>query len=228
MRITALQPQARHPERLNLFVDGEFRLALAAELAFAAALAVGDEIDEEILASLAERDQRWKAREAAYHLLAHRARAEGELRQRLERRGFAPDVVERCIEDLKAAGLIDDAEFAGAFARDRVKLRPRGARLLVQELRAKGIDPEIAGEAVTEALAHVETTELDLAREAARRWARRHEPRGGATNAPPPDRNVLRRKLYGYLARRGFPHEEIRTITDEVVAELIDGARRGE
>jgi hypothetical protein len=41
MKITAILPQRLHPERVNVHVDGEFRLGLAAELVLAEPLRVG-------------------------------------------------------------------------------------------------------------------------------------------------------------------------------------------
>ncbi|HEX8905763.1 MAG TPA: hypothetical protein VF771_13015, partial [Longimicrobiaceae bacterium] len=88
MLITAILPQQFHPERVNVFVGGEFRLGVAAELIAAELLRVGDEVDEERLAALEARDHAWKARDAALSLLSHRARSKTELARRLRRKGF--------------------------------------------------------------------------------------------------------------------------------------------
>ena len=74
MKITAIQPQKNHAERLNVHVDGAFRLALAAEIVLAEGLRVGDPLTEARILELEARDQAWKAREAALHLLAFRPR----------------------------------------------------------------------------------------------------------------------------------------------------------
>src|SRR5690606_16109539 len=137
LRITALEPQAHHPDRVNVFVDGAFRCGLALEIAYGGGLRVGDEITEERLAELERKDLLWKAREAAFNLLSYRARSEAELRQRLRRKEFPDDVVEACVADLVEKGYVDDASFAASFVRDRVRGKPRGSRRLVQELRAK-------------------------------------------------------------------------------------------
>ena len=101
---------------------------------------------------------------------------------------------------------MDDSSFAESFVRDRVRFKPRGARRLAQELRAKGVDAETAHEAIGEVMEREEISDLELAREVAAKWPRRagEEPQGA------------RRRLYGFLARRGFGAETIREVMEEM------------
>ncbi|HEV2129552.1 MAG TPA: regulatory protein RecX [Longimicrobiaceae bacterium] len=207
MQITSIEPQKHHPERVNIHVDGSFRLALAAEIAYAAALRVGDTVTEERLGELERQDQRWKAREAALVLLSFRPRTRSELRGRLLRKGFPEEVAEETVASLVEKGLVSDDAFAEVFVRDRTRLRPKGKRRLVQELRAKGVDAETAHAAVEEVWEREEVSELELAREAAAKWS----PRAGEE----PLR--ARRRLFGFLQRRGFSGDSIRQVMDQVL-----------
>ena len=207
MKITALQQQKHDPDRVSVFVDGAFRLGLAAEVVAAAGLRVGDELAEARLAELEGRDRSWQAREAALRLLAVRPRSAAELARRLRMKGYGPEVAEEVIGRLRELGMIDDAAFAGMLARDRVRLRPQGARRLASELRQKGVDEETARAAIRETLEGEETDERALARRAAEKW----RPRAGEE----PER--ARRRLHGYLARRGFDGDVIREVLDETL-----------
>jgi regulatory protein len=207
VKITRIEPQKNHAERLNVHVDGAFRLALAAEIVLAEGLRAGDEISEARVAELEGRDQAWKAREAALNLLAFRPRTATELRRRLREKGYAPEIVDACVERLGETGMVDDSSFAEMFVRDRVRLRPHGKRRLTQELRAKGVDGEMAQAAIDGVMERENTTETDLARQAASRWRTR----------PGEDRQSARRRLYGYLARRGFGAEAIMAVLDEAL-----------
>jgi regulatory protein len=208
VKITRLEPQKNHAERLNVHVDGAFRLALAAEIVLAEGLRVGDEISEARVAELEARDQTWKAREAALHLLAFRPRTAAELRRRLREKGYAPEVADAVVERLGEMGMVDDAQFAEMFVRDRVRLRPHGRRRLTQELRAKGVDGERAQAAIDDVLERENATETDLARQAAAKWRAR----------PGEDRQASRRRLYGFLARRGFGTDAIMAVLDEALS----------
>lgn len=206
MKITAIEPQKHHPERANLYVDGEFRLALAQEIVFRYTLRSGDPITEARVRELEHEDLLWKARESALNLLSFRARSANELRRRLRQKGFTDEVVDACVSQLVERGMVDDTSFAEMFVRDRVRFRPRGSRRLVQELRAKGVDSETAADAIEEVMAREDVSELDLAREAVAKWSRR--------SAEDPQR--ARRRLYGFLVRRGFGGETVRQIMEEV------------
>lgn len=199
MRITAIETQKRSPDRVNLHVDGAFRLSLAAEIALAEGLRTGDEISEARLAALEERDHAWKARQAAMNLLAVRARSTAELRRRLVEKGYSAETTESTLAWLDERGMLDDAAFAASFVRDRVRLRPHGKRRLQQELRRKGVDAAVSAGAIEEVLEAEEASEAELAVRAAAKW----KPRAGE------DAQAARRRLYGYLARRGFAGDAI-------------------
>jgi regulatory protein len=207
MKITAIQPQKLRADRVNLHVDGEFRLALAAELALSEHLHVGDEVDEARLAALEAKDCTWKARDAALSLLSYRARSATELKRRLKRKGFEEETAVQTVEKMGELGMVDDAAFAESFVRDRVRLRPNGKRRLAQELRAKGVDEDTARAAIDGVMEREDASEAGLARAAAARW----HPRPGEE----PDR--ARRRLQAFLARRGFGGEVVRDVVDELL-----------
>ena len=202
MRITALQPHHRNPERVHVHVDGQPRLTLSAELVLTLGVHVGDEVDEARLEELERRDQPWRAREAALSLLSYRPRSAAELRRRLARKGFDAEVVDACVEALGGVGVVDDAAFAESLVRDRVRLRPQGRRRIRQELRAKGVDEETASAAIDEVMEGEDASEIDLARAAAARW----KPRPGE------ERDRARRRLHAFLARRGFGGDAVRAV----------------
>jgi regulatory protein len=213
MRLTALVPQQRNAERVNVHIDGEFRFGAALESIFACHLHVGDEIDDAVLDRLQREDEAWRAREASLHLLGYRARSREELRRRLRQKGFSPEVADACVAGLAERGLLDDAEFAAAFVRDRVRFKPRGARLLRQELRAKGVDESTTNEAVRAELGD----ESALARDAAEKWMRRSARASGFSAE---ECGIVRRRLYGYLARRGFGAEAIRDALEDALRDV--------
>ena len=194
MLITAIKRQKKNSDRVNLYLDGEFAFALSVETALKAGLRRGQTIDEATRLELETEDAFCRAREAALVLLSHRARSERELRDRLLRRGYTPEVAERTLSNLRERGLLDDVAFAQAFARDRLRSRPSGRRRLVADLRGKGVSPEDAERALAEMSHESEESELDLARRALAKFPQR----GGE------DRAATKRRLYAYLARRGF------------------------
>ncbi len=204
-RVAALVQLPGHGERWEIRLDDGRTLDVSYEVLTRAGVGRGDELDEDRLRTLADEDVAWRAREAALNLLSYRARSRVELARRLARRAFPPDVVERCLDALEERGLLDDRAFSESFARDRVRGKPKGARRIAQELRARGVDPEIAEDAIREAMAGEGASEVDLALQAAARWRRKEGE----------DPQRAGRRLHAFLARRGFGGEVIRAVLQE-------------
>jgi len=144
---------------------------------------------------------------AALNLLSARSRGVEELRSRLSRKGFGAKEISECILWLKERDLLDDGAFARAFLRDRLRFSPRSPSRLRQELTQRGIASAVAREATEDVLEEEGVTELELSRTAARSWVRKQ---GAALldrfldEQFSPEREKARRRLYGFLSRRGF------------------------
>ena len=89
-----------------------------------------------------------RARNAAYRLLTYRPRSRAELVTKLQEKDFDEAVVEAVLVDLARLGYVNDRQFAEQWASGRVRLRGFGRRRIEQELRTKGIDRDVIGEAL--------------------------------------------------------------------------------
>src|SRR5687768_14733773 len=98
--VTAIERQPRR-RRYNVFVDGEFALALEPEVLAGAGLRVDEPVTAERLRELAVEDLRKRALDGALRLLAARPRSEAEVRDRLTRRGLPPDIIRHTLERLR-------------------------------------------------------------------------------------------------------------------------------
>jgi SOS response regulatory protein OraA/RecX len=87
---------------------------------------------------------------AAARLLEARARSVDEVRRRLTTSGYRPELVDAAIERLVEFAILDDEAFARAWIASRDRAHPRGERALRDELRQKGIDPEVIAAALQE------------------------------------------------------------------------------
>ena len=148
-----------------------------------------------------------RCRDVALKLLAVRSRSRSELAQRLRRREFAPAVVRAVLDELEARGWQSDALFARDVVRDRVRFKPRAPVRLRQELQRRGVDDEVAEQAIAEVLADERLTPQGLARDAALGWLRRQGPgvvRALAERGHGDDGTKAERRLMTHLARRGF------------------------
>ncbi len=144
-----------------------------------------------------------EARERLIAFLNTRPRSVEEARARLQRAGFASTVVEDVLDDAKERGWLNDAAFAKLWIEDRLMSNPKGPKLLRYELREKGVDDAYIQQALDEA----DIDEAALVRQLIDRQMPRYGREG---------RESRKRKLVGYLQRRGFNYRVIRDALAEI------------
>lgn len=159
------------------------------------------------------------ARDLCYRLLTARPRTRVELRDALARKGIESEVAEDVLDKFNKAGLIDDTDFAESWVRSRHANQGLGRRALKSELLRKGVDKEIAEEAVG---ALDGTAEEERARALVRKRMRA---------LGQVDETTVVRRLVGMLARKGYPEGLAYRVVREELAEagrdasLLDDAQ---
>ncbi len=133
------------------------------------------------------------ARTIVLRRLESAPRTRAELAQTLAARGVPVEVGDRVLDRFTEVGLIDDAAFASLWVESRHRGKALARSVLRQELRRRGVDPEIIDDAVE---AIDDDDEWVRAREFARRKAR--------IKAGEDPRKAVQR-LAGQLARKGYP-----------------------
>ena len=150
--------------------------------------------------------------EAAARFLEVRSRSVAEVRRRLTRAGYRPDLVEGAIARLTDLGVLDDEAFARAWVESRDRARPRGERALRDELRLKGIDREIADAVLLER--HDDPGAVAPDRIAAERLIGKNRRTLDRIDEP----RKRRERAYALLARNGFDPETCREVASMVVS----------
>ena len=198
-KITAIEVQKRSPNRVNIYLDGEYAFGLARIVA--AWLKVGQELDEKKIEQLQAEEARERALQQAMLFLSYRARSESEIRQNLRKHEIPEPVIEQTLERLRQDGFANDNQFAKAWVENRSAFRPRSRRMLAMELRQKGLGDE----SVKSALERVD--DEALAYEAAQKRAARYKDL---------EWNDFRKKLSDFLARRGFSYSVTSTVVSRI------------
>ena len=140
----------------------------------------------------------------AGHLLASRPRTEHELRARLRTAGYDESTVGRTVERLVELRLVDDRAFALQWVSERALSKGRSGDALVAELVNKGIDRNVAEQAVGEAGIDEEAQARELAGRFLSKVA--HKPLEKQAEA-----------ILGRLLRRGFSHDLARDAVRSVL-----------
>lgn len=186
-KITSLKAQKRNPQRVNVFLDGEYAFGLTRYVA--AWLQTGQELDNDRIAQLLAEDEVETAHQQAIRFINYRPRTEYETQKKLSELGYSDDVILIIIERLKNVGLIDDNNYASSWITDRIMNHPTSPRFMSFELRRRGVDQEI----IDSALADIDETQLAFK-------LSKKKIRTLKFNDP----IYIKNKLYSYLYRQGF------------------------
>lgn len=207
--VTSIEPQKHATTRFSIFLDGEFAFGIGRDLLLESRLSKGEYLDRERIDAILARDAIDRAVSTALRALEQRIQSSRELRTRLMRKGFEAETIDAALARLSEYGYLNDELFAERWIENRLAHRPRGKRLLEQELRQKGIERAIVDQTVASMEIDDRAAALELARK-----------RLKSVQGLPLDQQ--RSKLTGLLARRGFDYSVIRATLEAVLEQPMD------
>lgn len=215
MKITSVSAQVRNPDRVNISIDGVYRLSLTVMQVVDLGIKVGVEVGDELLEKLEQESSFGKlyqrtleyclmrphsAREVRDYLYRktkttkYRQKQTGEIK---ERQGASQSVADRVFGRLVEKGYIDDEKFAAYWIEHRNQTKGTSRRKLHAELSAKGVENRIIDSAL---LLSERTDEEELVKVIAKKQSKY------------PDQQ----KFMQYLARQGFRYDDIKTALEEL------------
>jgi regulatory protein len=159
------------------------------------------------------RPSRRSTYERALDMLEARARAVTELRRLLIKKGEPPEDVDAAIERLRTTGLLDDANFARQLTRSKALGGGHSRRRIQQELAKRGVARDVSNEAVEEVF---EDEGIDEAATIERVARKKLRTLGGV------DLATQKRRLFGFLARRGYNPDAIARVLRVVLTPTDD------
>lgn len=173
-------------------------------------------------------DAKTQFMEYALGLLARRAYSAAQLKkklvERLRKRGAMRDggaegdadaVIDAVIMRLRELRYLDDLRYAERWVEERSRLKPRGKRLLTQELRLKGISPETIAQVWEGDRGRLfAEDEVRLAEQVAQKKRGQLEGKLGGKNGGKYQGRELKNRLFSHLAGRGFSYETIGKVVE--------------
>ncbi len=192
--ITALEPQKKNPERINVYLDDQFAFGISRFVG--AWLKRGDKLEDAKIKELLDEDQREVALQRALRFIAYQPRSEKEVTDKVTAAGIDEAIINAVMQELKEKNYLDDQRFAQSWIESRCASKPRSYRFYSYELKRKGISEEKIDQALQAA-----PPEEELAYRLGRKYMQRYA-------ALTPD--DFKKKLQGVLARRAFSYDVIR------------------
>ncbi len=145
-----------------------------------------------------------EAKAYALKLLSYRSRSRKEMREKLRRKGFNNEQINSTIEFLENSGLISDEALASELFRHSLERKSLGKKGIEMFLSIRGIDKRLINKTLS---TYTTETEVKAARKFVKRKLKTLE------NYP---ENVVKRKLWGMLQRRGFATEVINKAVNSI------------
>ena len=139
----------------------------------------------------------------ALNLLSARPYATRALHRKLIQKEYSAADAEDAIRRLVAAGLLDDAKYAEQYARSKMLATGASRRRLTQDLYRKGIKSDIAATAIDNVVADEEIDTAGMIERVARKKL---------AQLGDLEPLVMRRRLFAFLARRGYDVDEIKRV----------------
>ncbi|WP_284639170.1 RecX family transcriptional regulator [Paenibacillus silviterrae] len=192
--ITKVERQARAQNRYNLYINDQYAFSVHEDVLIKYRLFKGEEIEKEQYEAIVLEEERQKAYLNAVRLLSSRLRTEHEIKTRLKLKSFSEEIVQETVERLKTEGYLNDTMFADQLTRQRLHSQKKGRHFIKQELQQKGVSKERIQTAISQV---DEETEFQMAYELASKKYR--------NELKSEDPLKTRRKIAGFLARRGYP-----------------------
>lgn len=156
--------------------------------------------------------------EAAARFLEARSRSVAEVRRRLGRAGYRPELIDGAIVRMTELGMLDDAAFGKAWVESRDRARPRGEIALRRELALKGVDRATVDEVLDQRREGGDADGPGVDVEAARRVLARSA-RALERVADP---RARRQRAYALLARNGFDSSVCAAVSAEAIQDAAE------
>lgn len=157
-----------------------------------------------------EADPYTRAKTIVYNQLAYSAKTRGQLRKKLQSEGFEAKLIEPLLDKFEAAKLIDDAEYAETFVRQKSRTKKLSRAALRRELAERGVRGEEAENALAQ---RTDEQEREDAAELVRKKLR-----PGMDLSDRAEKDRVTRRLLGMLARRGYSSSVSMSVIREELA----------
>lgn len=199
MEITAIEPQKRKRDRVNIFINEKFSFSLDHETLLKQRLSIGQELTQAEITKITTEGNFAYWYNRGMQFLSYRPRSTREVHDYLKKKKLDAIVIQRIVTKLTEKKFLDDTAFAQWFIAQRTTFRPKGKKSLTVELRAKGV----ANDTIESVLVTEEIDEVALAQKIAVKKL-------SSLKRFPKEKQ--KEKLTAFLYRRGFTWNTIQQV----------------
>ena len=204
MIITKIEKQKRNKNRWSIYTNDEFAVGVSQDTLLNFGLRINDEITEDTIKKLVEYDEYVFAKKGILDFLSYRIRSTAEIREKLRSKNISPRTSEKVMENLRELGLINDEEFAVQLIQSYISKNPLGRKVILQKLFQKGVPKQICEKVLENIFSSLNEKELAYSN------FKKYFPKLRTK-----DINQKKKKVFDFLARKGFDFDIINEIIKE-------------
>lgn len=202
--ITKIEIQKKNSDRVNIYVDEKYFVAVFKELVYSFNLKKGMEIDEASLKDMLDKEMFIKAKNKSLNMLSRSDKSEKKIREKLIA-DFDEHIVDQVVDFLYEYKFIDDNDLAHKLANKNVYLNKWGKNKIKQNLYTKGINRSDIDDAISSI---DEDEEFENALYLAKKKYSQIKDK---------DKQKIYQKLYQHLAYKGFEYDIIKRAINKVL-----------
>lgn len=202
--ISSLKPQKKRKNWINIFIDNEFAFSLPLETLVREKLTVDLQVSKEKIEILIKEGDFLSVYDKTLRYLSFRPRSTKEIKRYLNQQETGEKTQSLILKKLIDQKLIDDEAFARWWIDQRRKFKNQGEKLTMIELINKGIERDLIEKIFMEYPVNEDALIEELVGKKLPKLSR----------LPLPEQ---KKKLYGFLLRRGYDWGEIRTIVAKML-----------
>jgi len=203
--ITKIEEQKRNKDRVNIYIDDEYAFSLSREVLIKEGIKLKEKVDIEKIKKAAKEDNYMKCKSAALRIIERTHKTEKEIRERLLKREYDIETINRTISFLKEYNLLNDENYAKMYIKDKSK--SQGKKKIKYDLLRKGLDDNL----IEKEIAKIDSDEEeDIAYNLANKKYNILRKREN-------DNYKLSQKLYRFILSKGYSYD----IASKVIKKLL-------
>lgn len=203
--ITKIETQKNNSKRVSIFIDNKFAFGIYKKTLYKFDLTKGDKIDESLRREIILEDEYSDCINKSYSLLSYKDRTTDELKDKLLKKEFNINTINKVLNKLKDLGYLDDYEYAKRYI--DFKIEKMGSYKIKNKLLKKGVNERIINEILNK---YSQEYEFEKALKLAKKRNEKYE-------------DISYKKRYqrvsGYLKRKGYSYDIINNVLEDVLYE---------
>jgi len=203
--ITNIEEQKKNKDRVNIYIDYEYAFSLSREVLIKEGIKLNEKVDVDKIKKAAKEDDYLKCKSTALKIIEKAYKTEKEIMEKLLKKDFDLETVNRTISFLKEYNFLDDKNYAKMYINDKSKTQ--GKNKIKHDLLRKGLSNNIIEEIISKLdSAKEEEIAYNLANKKYNLLVKREK-----------DKYKLSQKLYRFLVTKGYSYDIAVKVTKKLL-----------